>query len=172
MRLIYIILLVFILFLSACSHNHKEKQIIKRKINNNQLTGTIEKTNTLKWELKTDKLSKFEKELIKIAVQKWIDNCNNFSRTQKQELCKKIVENEQKHYKNKECEKLEYLKQKCIDERNFEQRNCKQIKEELLKRQCIFQKKYEQAVKNNNIDFCNTLPRTIRKKCMQKMLTN
>jgi len=94
------------------------------------------------------------------------------SEKNKQDLCKQTVKNEQINYKNEECEKLEYLKQKCEDKRNFKERNCEQIKEELLKRQCIFQKKYDQAIKNKDKIFCNTLPRTKKQECFKKILTN
>jgi hypothetical protein len=104
---------------------------------------------------------------LKIALdkrdEKLCENANNKT------LCKQKYEEEIKNFQDGNCDKLTFLKQKCLDEKYFNERDCDKISDDLLKRKCKFQLEYDEAVKNHDVNFCNKLPRTMKEECFQKM---
>jgi len=168
--------LFIVLFLSSCSWNKNNLGKIDSKPNS--WTWVVKILSGNKVELKKDvnkskkismeTLSEFDKEVIKLAVTWKIETCKKLS-SEKQSYCKDFVKKEQENYKQWNCDKLVYLKQKCLDDKNLKERNCTKISDELKKRQCYFQKEYDKAIKNKDVNFCKTLPRMMKNDCFEKM---
>lgn len=168
-KIIYLVVLLWIFLLASCGKQNVDTvwkknnfvnswSIVHENIENNQNIGK-----------KKVVLSEFEKTIIKISAKKWIENCKNMPSNKN--LCEKIVKKEQKDLKLLNCDNLVYLKQDCMDKLNYNKKLCSQVKSPLLKRQCEFQKKYDEAIKNKDKSFCNTLPRTMKQECFEKILT-
>lgn len=161
MKKLFVLLLLMFL-LSGCWN-------IKKVDENVVNTWTDLLLNKSKKDSNFISLSKYEEEIIKLAVVNWKKElCKKISKVK---LCEKIYDKEYNYYKELKCNKLKYLKSKCEDEKNFKERKCEKIKNEYLKRKCDFQKKYDKAIKNKDLQFCDTLPKKDKQKCIQKILT-
>lgn len=162
-----IILFVGILILLWACSQKKDMEISNDKTLNKTGENLVLNKSILSKKLV---LSDYDKLIIALAVKKNDKSiCDNLVKNR--QICKNTVDKEYKFYKIKECDKLNFLKQKCEDEVNFEKRNCNKIKNELLKRQCNIMKVYDEAIKNQDKSLCNKLPRPQKIKCFQNVLT-
>jgi len=150
------IALIGIVLLAGCSQQVQKVQV---------KPGTW---NFIKTHIQSEwKLSKFDKSILKIALnkndEKFCENAND------KKLCRQMYQYEMKNYKAKNCEKLTILKQKCLDQKYFNERDCDKISDDLLKRKCRFQVEYDKAIQNHDVNFCNKLPRRMKKECLDKI---
>jgi hypothetical protein len=166
-----LLLIISLLILSSC-WNLQSTKLTDKYFDKKTIISwdklNIEPT-AWKDKVKFDNFSNFEKSIIKIWIEKWVDVCLNITDLKKQNLCKNVVVQERSKLNNLDCDNLLFYKNKCLDKKNYKNLNCDLIKNSFLKKKCNFEKSYKEAIRNKDKSFCEKLPRIKKKECYKKM---
>jgi len=170
MRRVRLIFLFLMVMLSLLNFWCKENENNLARENKNKLI-TIEKNKDIKdGENINNKLSltKFDKEIIKIAIKKGESMCKYLDKN-KQNYCMELVKQQRQYLVNLDCNKMIVLTGECWDKKNFKNFDCDKIVDTLLRKRCFFLRSYQEAIKNHDKSFCEKLPRIKQKECYEKM---